>query len=96
MMDLNLEELLDTFEQHYQYKHVTGDLVDIRALTAQDGEVYIEYKFKGKQFNQWVSLNHANIYKRIANVEILEQEEIQQFVEESIYTPQSENTSWKW
>lgn len=72
MIQLTLNELFDTFERHYQYKHPkTGQLVNFKCLTEMDGEVYIEYMIGRRQYNLWVSLVDPNIYKRVVSIEDL-------------------------
>jgi hypothetical protein len=70
---LSLDECLDLLELHYQYKHSSELLVNFRALTYTDGDVYIEYRVGRKQYNEWVNLTHPNIMKRIESVSEIEE-----------------------
>lgn len=77
MMNLTISDLLDAFEQTYQYKAPeTGSLIDFRCLTEKDGEVYIEYRVGIKQINVWVNMNDNRVYKRVISVSDIQKQPI--------------------
>lgn len=91
MMHFKLDDLLDIFEKQYQFKHTDNQLMDFRCLTAEDGEVYIEYRIQRKQFNTWVSMNDERIYKRVVSVEDISPQPV--YFREEDNWPQQE-TDW--
>lgn len=72
MMNLTIDDILELFEQRYQYLH-HGELIDFKALTFDKGAFFIEFKVDGYVLSEWVTLDDLNIYKRIKKVINLEE-----------------------